>query len=48
MVFSHFQQTCQECKIESNVTTGKQNKIDCFSIDGIFNHYNSVSEAMGC
>ena len=48
MVLSYFQQTRPECKIESNVTTGRQNKIDCFSVDGIYNHFNTVFEAMGC
>ena len=48
MVLSYFQQTCPECRIESNVTTGKQKKIDCFSVDGIFNHCDTVFEAMGC
>ena len=33
MVLSYFQQTRPECKIESNVTTGRQKKIDCFSVD---------------
>ena len=48
MVLSYFQQTRPECRIESNVTTGRQKKIDCFSVDGICNHCNTVSEAMGC
>ena len=48
MVLSRFQQTRPDCKIESNVTTGRQKKIDCFSVDGIFNHCNTVFEAMGC
>ena len=48
MVRSYFQQTRPECKIESNVTTGRQKKIDCFSVDGICNHCNTVFEAMGC
>ena len=48
MVFSYFQQTRPECKIESNVTTGRQKKIDCFSVDGICNHCNTVFETMGC
>ena len=48
MVLSFFQQTRPECRIESNVTTGKQKKIDCFSVDGICNHCNTVFEAMGC
>ena len=48
MVMSYFQQSRTECKIESNVTTGRQKKIDCFSVDGICYHCNNVSEAMGC
>ena len=48
MVLSYFQQTRPECRIENNVTTGKQKKIDCFSVDGICNHCNTVFEAMGC
>ena len=48
MVLSYFQQTCLECMIESNVRCGKQNKIDCFSVDGICKHCNTVFEAMGC
>ena len=47
MVSSYFQQTRPECRIESNVTTGRQKKIDCFSVDGICNHCNTVFEAMG-
>ena len=49
MVLSYFQQTRPEFEIESNVTTGRQKKIDCFSFDGIFGyHCNTVFEAMGC
>ena len=48
MALSCFQQTRPECKIESNVTTGRQKKIDCFSVDGISNKLNTVSEARGC
>ena len=48
MVLSYFQQTPPDCKIESNVTTGRQKKIDCFSVDGICYHCNTVFEAMGC
>ena len=47
MVLSYFQRTRPECRIESNVTTGRQKKIDCFSVDGICNHCNTVSEAIG-
>ena len=48
MVLSYFQQTRPECRIERDVTTGRQKKIDCFSVDGICNHCNTVFEAMGC
>ena len=48
MVLSYFQQRRPDCKIESNATTGRQKKIDCFSVDGICYHCNTVSEAMGC
>ena len=48
MVLSYFQQSRPDCKIESNVTTGRQKKIDCFSVDGTFYHCNTVFEAMGC
>ena len=48
MVLSYFQQNRPECKIESNATTGRQKKIDCFSVDGIFYLCNTVFEAMGC
>ena len=48
MVLSHFQQPYPECKIESNVTTVRQKKIDCFSVDGSCNLCNTVFEAMDC
>ena len=48
MVLSYFQQTRPECRIESNVTTGRQKKIGCCSVDGICNHCNTVFEAMVC
>ena len=48
MVLSYFQQTHPECKIESNVTSGIQKKIDCFSFDGNCNHCNTIFEARGC
>ena len=48
MVLSYFQQTRSECKMESNVTTGRQKKIDCFSLDGICNHCDTVFAAMCC
>ena len=48
MVLSYFQQSRPDCKIESNVTTGRQRKIDCFSVDGFCHHCDTVFEAMGC
>ena len=48
MVISYFQRTRPEYKIESFFTTGRQKKIDCFSVDGICSHCNTVFEAMGC
>ena len=48
MVLSYFQQSRPDCKIESNVTTGRQKKIDCFRVDGIGYHCNTVFEAMSC
>ena len=47
MVMSCFQQSRPDCKLESNVTNGRQKK-DCFSVDGICYHCNTVFEAMGC
>ena len=41
MVLSYFQSRPQ-CKIESNVFTGRQKKIDCFSVDEICNHCNTL------
>ena len=48
MVLSYFQQSRPDCKIESNITTGRQKKIDCFSADGICYHCSNVFGAMGC
>ena len=48
MVLFSFQQSRPECKIESNVATGRQKKNDCFSVDGSCKHCNTVFEAMGC
>ena len=48
MVLSYFQQSRPDCKTESNINTGRQKKIDCFSVDGICYHCNTVFEAMGC
>ena len=48
MVLSYFQQSQPDFKIESNVTTGKQKRIECFSVDGFCYQCNTVFEAMGC
>ena len=48
MLMSNLQSQRSECEIESYYTTGKQKKIDCFSVDGICAHCNTVFEAMGC
>ena len=46
--FLIFKQTHPECQIESKVTSGRQKKIDGFSVDGICYHCNTVFETMGC
>ena len=48
MVLSYFQHSRPDCKNESNVTTGRQKKVDCFSVDGTCQRCNTVFEAMGC
>ena len=48
MVMSYFQRTRPECEIESFFTTGRQKKIDCFSVDGFCSHCNAMFESMGC
>ena len=48
MLLSYFQQSRPDCKNESNVTTVRKSKIDCFSLDGNFYHCNTVFEAMVC
>ena len=48
MIMSYFQRTRPVCEIESFFTTGRQKKIDCFSVDGNCSHSNTVFEAMGC
>ena len=45
---SYFQRTRPDCKIESFYTTGRQKKIDRFSVDAFCSHCNTVFEAMGC
>ena len=47
MVMSYFQRTRPDCKIESFYTTGRQKKIDRFSVDGFCSHCNTVFEARG-
>ena len=48
MVMSYFQRTRPECKTEIFFITGRQKKIDCFSVDGFCSLCNTVFEAMGC
>ena len=48
IVMSYFQWTRPECEIESFFITGRQKKIDCFSVDGFCSHCNNVFKAMGC
>ena len=48
MIMSYFERTRPECEIESLFTTSRQKKTDCFSVDGICSHCNTVFEAMGC
>ena len=45
---SYFQRTRPDCKIESCYTTGRQKKIDFFSVDGFCSYCNTVFDAMGC
>ena len=45
---SYLQSQRPECTIESYYTTGKQKKIDWFSVDGVCAHCDTVFEAMGC
>ena len=48
MVLSYFQRTRAECENESFLTTGRQKKIDGFSVDGLRSYCNTVFEAVGC
>ena len=48
LLISCFQRIKQDCKIESFYTTGKQKKIECFSVDGFCSHCKTVVEAMSC
>ena len=48
MVKSYLESQRSECKIESYYKTGKQKKINCFSVDGFCAHCDTVFGAMGC
>ena len=48
MVMSYFQRTRPDCKIESFYNTGREKKIDRFSVDGFCSHCNTAFEAMAC
>ena len=48
MIMSYFERTRPDCNIESFYTTGRQKKIDCFSVDGFFSSPTTLFEAMGC
>ena len=48
LVMSYFQRTRPDCRIESFYTTGRQKKIDRFSVDGFCSRCKTVFEAMGC
>ena len=48
VVMSYFQRTRPDCKIESFYTTGRQKKINRFSVDGFCSHCNTLFEQMGC
>ena len=43
-----FQGTKRECSIESLYTTGRQKKIDCFTVDGLCSPCNTMFEVTGC
>ena len=44
---SYFQLNGPACRFDGKVTTGRQ-KFDCFSLDGVCDHCNTVFQAMGC
>ena len=48
LVITYFQRKRPDCNIESLYTTGRQKKIDRFSVDVFCSHCNNVFEAMGC
>ena len=45
---SYYQRIRPDCKIVSFYTTGTQKKINCSSVDGFCEHFNTEFEAMGC
>ena len=47
MVMSHLQSQRPKCTIESYYITGKQKKVDCFSVVGFCAHCDTVFETMG-
>ena len=48
MALSYLQRSRPDYKMESNVTNVRHKKIDCFSVDRILIHCNTVFKAMGC
>ena len=48
VVMSYFQRTRPDSKIDGFYTTGRQKKMDRFSVDGFCSHCNTVFEAKGC
>ena len=47
MSMSHFQRTRPDCKTDSFHTTGRRNKIDCFSVDAFCSHFSTLFKALG-
>ena len=48
MIKVFFQSSRAECEIEKFYTTGTQQIIDCFSVDGFCGHCSTVFEALRC
>ena len=48
MVMSYFHRTRPECETGSFFTTSRQQKVDCFTNDGLCSHCNIMFEAMVC
>ena len=48
MIMSYFQRVRPQCKVESFYTTGIQENIDAYSVDGFCGHCSIVSQAKGC